>query len=158
MTYYKVKEGDPLPDFELPSTSGNHLTKENILGKNVFLFIYPKDNTSSCTIESQGFSENIEEFYKKGVKIFGVSKDNIPSHNKFITKYSLNIELLSDGDLKFIRAIGAWTEKTMYGKKYMGVERTSILVSDQGKILKIWRKVRVPGHVQEVLLNIEQNI
>ena len=158
MTVYIVKEGDLLPDFDLVSTSGQSLTNHTILGRKILFFIYPKDDTSSCIKEAQGFSENKKDFTTNGVKVYGVSKDSLQSHTKFISKYSLNIELLSDINCDFISSIGAWVEKSMYGKKYMGIERTSLLVSDQGKILKIWRKVRVSGHVQEVLQNIKTNV
>lgn len=157
MASYQIKEGDLLPDFQLHSTSGKLVTQKTILGKMVLLFIYPKDDTSSCTKESLAFSENNQEFTINEVDVFGVSKDSIESHRKFIAKYSLEVELLSDESVTFISSIGSWVEKTMYGKKYMGVERTSILVSEEGKILKIWRKVRVPGHVQEVLQIIREN-
>jgi peroxiredoxin Q/BCP len=158
VTIYKAKEGDVLPEFELVSTSGQSLTNHTILGRNILFFIYPKDDTSSCTKEAQSFSENKKDFIANGVEVYGVSKDSLQSHIKFISKYSLNIELLSDVNCAFISSIGAWVEKSMYGRNYMGVERTSLLVSEQGKILKIWRKVRVPGHVQEVLQNIKINV
>ena len=155
MTLKTIREGELLPDFRLISTSGEYLTKNKILGKNILFFIYPKDDTSSCTKQAIGFSENLDTFNENGVTVYGVSKDSITSHKHFIEKYSLNVELLSDESLTFISLFGAWVEKTMYGKKYMGVERTSILVSDEGKILKIWRKVKVPNHVQEVFRNIK---
>ena len=157
MTSNKLQEGDLLPDFELNSTSGQSLTRTNILGKNLVFFIYPKNDTSSCTKEAQSFSKNKTAFTTNGVEVFGVSKDSLESHTKFISKHSLTIELLSDENLTFISSIGAWVEKTMYGKKYMGVERTSLLVSNSGKIIKIWRKVRVKGHITEVLEKIKQN-
>ena len=133
MTSNKLQEGDPLPDFELNSASGQSLTRTNILGKNLVFFIYPKNDTSSCTKEAQSFSKNKTAFTTNGV------------------------DVLSDENLTFISSIGAWVEKTMYGKKYMGVERTSLLVSNSGKIIKIWRKVRVKGHITEVLEKIKQN-
>jgi peroxiredoxin Q/BCP len=157
MGSYKIKEGDNLPDFQLHSTSGKLVTQKTLLGKRTLLFIYLKDDTSSCIKESLAFSEHMKEFCLSGVDVLGVSKDSIKSHMKFIAKYSLEVELLSDETLTFISSIGSWAEKTMYGKKYMGVERTSILVSDDAKILKIWRKVRVPGHVQEILQIIKAN-
>jgi peroxiredoxin Q/BCP len=157
MASHILQEGDLLPDFELYSTSGQFLTKTNILGKNALFFIYPKDDTSSCTNEAKGFSEYKPALTANGVEVFGISKDSIESHQKFISKHSLTVELLSDENLTFISSIGAWVEKTMYGKKYMGVERTSLLVSETGKIVKIWRKVRVKGHVTEVLAKIIEN-
>ena len=119
MASHRLQEGDLLPDFELNSTSGDSLTRNNLIGKNVVFFIYPKDNTSSCTEEAQCFSENKMAFTANGVEVFGVSKDSLTSHTKFILKNSLTIELLSDENLTFISSIGAWVEKTMYGKKYI---------------------------------------
>ena len=152
----KLKEGDNLPKFHIMSTNGNSKTNEDFEGKPTLFFIYPKDDTTSCTKEAKNFSDFKQKFLDIGVEVYGISKDSIESHKKFINKHSLNIELLSDAELNFITLIGAWVEKSMYGKKYMGVERTSILVSKTGKILKIWEKVRVPGHVQEVLNFLEQ--
>ena len=152
----KVKEGDPLPEFEVISCIGKNKTKEDFIGVSTLFFIYPKNDTSSCTKEAKDFSDYNTQFLNYGVEVYGVSKDNIESHKKFINKHSLNIELLSDERLSFIKAIGSWVEKSMYGKKYMGVERTSVLVSKDGKVLKIWEKVRVKGHVQDVFDFLEQ--
>ena len=156
MTPLSIKKGDFLPKFSLESTSGELITNDKLLGKNVLLFIYPKDNTSSCTKEAQEFSSQTQYFLNGGISIFGISKDSINSHNKFISKYGLKLELLSDERLTFISAIGAWVEKSMYGKKYMGVERTTLFISKDGKILEIWRKVKVLGHVKNVLLYIKK--
>ena len=155
MVYYSTRSGDVLPDFELISTTGKLVSKNSIAGKTVLFFIYPKDDTASCTKEAQDFSNYEAQFAELGVQVFGISKDSIQSHNKFSSKYSLTVELLSDESVDFIKSIGAWVEKQMYGKTYMGVERTSLLISDHGKLLKIWRKVRVPGHVEEVLETIK---
>lgn len=152
-----VQVGDLCPDFKLQSNAGRFINNNKILGKTTLFFIYPKNDTSSCTKEAQGFSDLINEFISNDVEVFGVSKDSIQSHIKFIAKYSLKVELLSDEKLEFISSIGAWVEKTMYGKHYMGVERTSVLISNNGQILKIWRKVRVPGHVQQVFDTIKEN-
>ena len=156
MVSINVREGDPLPEFELLSTSGKLVTKNSIAGNKVLFFIYPKDDTSSCTKEAQNFSDYETRFEEQGVQVFGVSKDSIQSHKKFSTKYSLTVELLSDESVSFITSMGAWVEKQMYGKTYMGVERTSFLISDHNKLLKIWRKVKVPGHVQEVLETVKK--
>ena len=152
------REGDFVPNFELVSTSGKLITKNSITGNKVLFFIYPKDDTSSCTMEAQNFSDYETQFAELGVRVFGVSKDSMQSHKKFSSKYSFTVELLSDESLSLITSMGAWVEKKMYGKTYMGVERTSFLISDDSKLLKIWRKVRVPGHVQEVLETIKEMV
>ena len=156
MVNYSIKSGDLLPDFELISTTGRLVNINSIAGKTVLFFIYPKDDTTSCTKEAQNFSNYKAQFTELGVEVFGISKDSIQSHNKFSSKYGLTVELLSDESVRFIKSIGAWVEKKMYGKTYMGVERTSLLISEQGKVLKVWRKVRVPGHVEEVLETIKK--
>ena len=139
-------------------TTGKLVDINSIAGKTVLFFIYPKDDTASCTKEAQNFSNYEAQFVELGVQVFGISKDSIQSHNKFSSKYSLTVELLSDESVGFIKSMGAWVEKQMYGKTYMGVERTSLLISDNGKLLKIWRKVRVPGHVEEVIETIKKLI
>ena len=156
MVNYNIKSGDLLPDFELISTTGRLVSINSIAGKTVLFFIYPKDDTASCTKEAQNFSNYETQFAELGVQVFGISKDSIQSHKKFSSKYSLTVELLSDESVGFIKSMGAWVEKKMYGKTYMGVERTSLLISEQGKALKVWRKVRVPGHVEEVLETIKK--
>lgn len=157
MILQHLKENDLFPNFELQSSSGMMVNNENTLGKKILFFIYPKDNTSSCTKEAQDFSDNKKVFNNLGVELFGVSKDSILSHNKFIKKNSLKLELLSDENLTFITSVGAWVEKVMYGRKYMGVQRTSLLIDSDGTLIKIWRKVRVVGHVSKVLLFVSQN-
>ena len=156
MVNYSIRLGNLLPDFELISTTGKLVNNNSIAGKTVLFFIYPKDDTASCIKEAQNFSNYEAQFSELGVQVFGISKDSIQSHNKFLSKYSLTVELLSDESVDFIKSIGAWVEKQMYGKTYMGVERTSLLISDYGKLLKIWRKVRVPNHVEEVLETIKK--
>ncbi len=158
MQVEKVSAGTELPDFELPSSHGVLKTKNDLVGKNTVLFIYPKDDTSSCTKEAKDFSTHRSNFLELDVKVIGVSKDTVKSHNKFIDKYALDIELLSDENIEFIGSVGSWVEKSMYGKTYMGVERTTILVSKTGKIIKIWRKVKVPGHVKDVLTFTKDNL
>ena len=156
MVNNKIRIGDLVPEFELISTTGKLVSINSIGGKTVLFFIYPKDDTASCTKEAQNFSNYEAQFAELGVQVFGISKDSIQSHNKFSSKYSLTVELLSDESVGFIKSMGAWVEKQMYGKTYMGVERTSLLISDHGKLLKIWRKVRVPSHVEEVLETIKK--
>ena len=140
-----------LPKFELDNADGTKLTNENIVGKNIIFYFYPKDNTPSCTNQAKQFSENIKKFNDLNVTIYGVSIDNIKSHKSFISKHNLAIDLLSDEKHVFISAVGAWVEKKMYGKEYWGTERTTIFVASDGAVMKIWRKVRVSGHVDEVL-------
>ena len=153
-----LNEGDHLPSFNLKSSNGGIITNKDLFKKDILFFIYPKDNSPSCTKDAHGFSDYQRSFVKLGVKIYGVSNDTILSHEKFINKHSLSTELLSDERNEFITSVGAWVEKSMYGKQYMGIERTTILLSTEGKISKIWRKVRVPGHVEEVFKVVTQNL
>ena len=143
--------GKPLPNFEL-QTSNNIILKDTDLnGKLKLIFIYPKNDTSGCTKENILFSENIKEFDKLKINLFGLSKDSVESHIKFIKKYNLEIELISDPDIKLIKDLGSWVKKSMYGKEYMGVERSTFLIDQNNKIVEIWRKVKVNGHVEKVL-------
>ena len=143
--------GKPLPHFEL-QTSNNIILKDTDLnGKLKLIFIYPKNDTSGCTKENILFSENIKEFDKLKVDLFGLSKDTVESHIKFIKKHNLKIELISDPDIKLIRELGSWVKKSMYGKEYMGVERSTFLVDQNNIIMETWRKVKVNGHVEKVL-------
>ena len=139
------------PDFTLPSTSGEEVTLSALKGKAVVLFFYPRDNTPGCTKESIGFSENREAFDAAGALVFGISKDSMTSHDKFVAKHDLTVALLSDEHGDLCERAGCWKEKNMYGKTYMGIERTTILAGADGKIRNIWRKVKVPGHVEEVV-------
>ena len=143
--------GKPLPNFEL-QTSNNIILKDTDLnGKLKLIFIYPKNDTSGCTKENILFSENIKEFDKLKINLFGLSKDSVESHIKFIKKYNLEIELISDPDIKLIKDLGSWVKKSMYGKEYMGVERSTFLIDQNNKIVETWRKVKVNGHVEKVL-------
>ena len=143
--------GKPLPHFEL-QTSNNIILKDTDLnGKLKLIFIYPKNDTSGCTKENILFSENIKEFDKLKVDLFGLSKDTVESHIKFIKKHNLKIELISDPDIKLITELGSWVKKSMYGKEYMGVERSTFLVDQNNIIIEAWRKVKVNGHVEKVL-------
>jgi len=145
-----IKENKILKDFKLPSTNGKdfHLKKE--LKKNLIIFIYPKDNTPGCTTESNEFAKRYSNFKKKNVEILGLSKDSMESHLKFKKKFKFPFELLSDEKLQIIKNLGAWGEKTMYGKKFMGVKRTTVLVGKNQKIIKIWNNVKVKDHVRNV--------
>ena len=143
--------GKPLPNFELQTSNNNLLKTIDLKGKLKLIFIYPKNDTSGCTKENILFSENIKEFDKLKINLFGLSKDSVESHIKFIKKYNLEIELISDPDIKLIKDLGSWVKKSMYGKEYMGVERSTFLIDQNNKIVEIWRKVKVNGHVEKVL-------
>jgi peroxiredoxin Q/BCP len=143
--------GKPLPNFELQTSNNNLLKAIDLKGKLKLIFIYPKNDTSGCTKENILFSENIKEFDKLKINLFGLSKDSVESHIKFIKKYNLEIELISDPDIKLIKDLGSWVKKSMYGKEYMGVERSTFLIDQNNKIVEIWRKVKVNGHVEKVL-------
>ena len=146
-----LKEGDKAPQFDLPTDGGKRLSLSELKGKKVVLYFYPKDDTPGCTKEAIGFTEALPKFKRAGAVILGASKDPVEKHAKFRTKYDLKIPLLSDEDGTLCKDYGVWTKKMNYGKSYMGIERSTFLIDGKGKIAKIWRKVRVPGHVEEVL-------
>ena len=149
--------GDNAPDFTLPSTSGDSVTLSALQGKAVVLFFYPRDNTPGCTKEAIGFSADKEAFEAAGALVFGISKDDMASHDKFVTKQSLTVPLLSDAEGTTCEDYGVWKEKSMYGKKFMGIERTTVLIDAEGKIAQIWPKVKVPGHVEAVLAAVKDS-
>ena len=142
------------PDFTLPSTGGDDVTLSALKGQPVVLFFYPRDNTPGCTKESIGFSESRAEFEAAGALVFGISKDSMASHEKFVAKRDLEIPLLSDEHGSASEDYGVWKEKNMYGKTYMGIERSTFLIAADGTIAKIWNKVKVPGHVEDVLESV----
>lgn len=141
----------PAPDFTLPQDGGDPVTLSALRPAPVVLFFYPRDNTSGCTKEAIGFSEALPEFEALGVKVFGVSKDSLASHEKFRTKQGLSVPLLSDEDSDLSERLDVWKEKSMYGKKFWGIVRSTFLIDGEGNIVREWRKVKVPGHVDEVL-------
>lgn len=141
----------PAPDFTLPINGGDDITLSALQGLIVVLFFYPRDDTPGCTNESIGFSERLQEFADAGAQVFGISKDSLTKHAKFTTKHNLTVPLLSDEYGSVCEDYGIWKEKNMYGKTYMGIERTTVLIGADGKIAKIWAKVKVPGHVENVL-------
>ena len=143
--------GKPLPNFELQTSNNKLLKATDLKGKLKLIYIYPKNDTSGCTKENILFSENITEFDKLKIYLFGLSKDTVESHIKFIKKYNLKIELISDPEIKLIKELGSWVKKSMYGKEYMGVERSTFLIDKNNKIVETWRKVKVNGHVEKVL-------
>src|SRR5438552_6657781 len=143
-------QGDKAPDFELETADGP-VRLADFQGKTLVLYFYPKDDTSGCTREAQDFTALAPEFAKAGVKVIGVSRDPMKSHEKFIGKYTLAVPLASDEDGRISDAFGTWVQKSMYGRKYMGMERSTFLIGKDGKVAKAWRKVKVPGHAAEVL-------
>lgn len=142
---------DTAPDFTLPVTGGGDITLSNLKGQPVVLFFYPRDDTPGCTKESIGFSESLKEFEAAGAKVFGISRDTMAKHDKFTAKHDLTVPLLSDEEGGVTEAYGVWVEKNMYGKKSMGIERATYLIDADGNIAQVWRKVKVPGHVDAVL-------
>jgi len=146
-----LNPGDPIPDFTLPTDGGGTLSRADLEGGAAVLYFYPKDSTSGCTKEAQAFRDALDEFAAAGARIVGVSKDSVASHDKFKEKQNLNFALISDGDGILCEAFGVWVEKSMYGKKYMGIERATFLADENGVIRRVWRKVKVPGHAAEVL-------
>jgi peroxiredoxin Q/BCP len=143
--------GDPAPDFTMPTDGGGRLTLSSLKGNNVILYFYPKDDTSGCTKEACGFRDALPYFAKANAVVIGVSRDSVASHNKFKARHDLPFALVSDEDGMMCQAYGTWVKKSMYGRTYMGVERATFLVDKQGKLRGIWRRVKVPGHVEEVL-------
>jgi peroxiredoxin Q/BCP len=142
--------GSPAPAFAAADDTGKTVTLADYTGKKLVLYFYPKDDTPGCTTESCDFRDNMKAFEKLGVAVLGVSKDSVTSHVKFKKKYDLNFPLLSDEDGKICESYGVWVEKSMYGKKYMGIERSTFLIDESGKIAALWRKVSVTGHVDDV--------
>lgn len=148
-------EGKKAPAFKMPTNDGGEVSLKDFKGKKLVLFFYPKDNTPGCTTESIGFSENLTKFRRAGADVLGVSKDSVASHERFREKQGLKITLASDKDGDVIEKYGSWIEKKNYGRTYMGIDRSTFLIDENGKILKIWRKVRVKGHVDEVLETVK---
>jgi peroxiredoxin Q/BCP len=145
-----IGEGDKAPAIDVAASDGTTVSLASP-GQPLVLYFYPKDDTSGCTREAQDFTSLASDFQKAGVKVVGVSRDPMKSHEKFIGKYSLAVPLASDEDGRISDAFGTWVEKSMYGRKYMGMERATYLIGADGRVLKAWRKVKVPGHAQEVL-------
>ena len=145
----------PAPDFTLPTGDGTEVTLSALQGGPVVLFFYPRDDTPGCTTESIAFSEHMDVFEAAGAKVFGVSKDSVASHAKFATKRELTVPLLSDEHGTVCEDYGVWKEKNMYGKTYMGIERTTYLIDANGHIAMVWPKVKVPGHAETVLAAVQ---
>ena len=146
-----LKEGDKAPDFKSTDQDGNPVKLGDFKGKRVVLYFYPKDDTPGCTKEACSFRDTDDVYQKKGIKVLGVSTDDEKSHQKFISKFQLPFDLLADTDKSIVNAYGVWGEKSMYGKKYMGTNRKTFLIDENGKIAKIFDKVNVAEHADEVL-------
>jgi thioredoxin-dependent peroxiredoxin len=147
----QIEPGQPAPDFTLPRDGGGEIALADLRGRKVVLYFYPRDDTSGCTTQATGFTAEAAAFEAAGAVVLGVSKDSVKSHDTFRDKHGLGVILLSDEGADVTERYGAWAEKSMYGKKYMGIERATFLIDAEGRIARIWRKVKVPGHVAEVL-------
>jgi peroxiredoxin Q/BCP len=143
--------GEAAPDFDLPADGGHRVSLSHLKGKKVVLYFYPKDDTSGCTAEAIAFNGLKSKFEAADAVVIGVSPDSAKSHDKFKAKHDLHFALASDEPKAMLEAYGVWVEKSMYGKKYMGVERTTFLIDAEGRVAKVWRKVKVPGHAEAVL-------
>ncbi|WP_420002977.1 peroxiredoxin [Arenibacterium sp. LLYu02] len=146
-----LEPSDLAPAFTLPRDGTGEISLADLKGQAVVLFFYPRDDTPGCTKESIGFSEHLQAFADAGAQVLGISRDTVAKHDKFIAKHGLTVPLLSDAESTMCEDYGVWVEKNMYGKKSMGIERSTFLIDAEGKIARIWRKVKVPGHVEEVL-------
>lgn len=143
-----LEVGAPFPDFSLEDQDGKTVSKSDLLGQKTIVYFYPKDDTSGCTAEACEFRDLMPRF--TGASVIGVSPDSVKSHRKFADKYSLNFTLLADTEQALCQAVGVWVEKSMYGKKYMGVERTTFLLDEQGTVVRVWQKVKPQGHAEDV--------
>jgi len=146
-----LKEGDKAPDFSLPADNGETIHLASLAGKTVVIYFYPKDDTPGCTKQACGFRDHLPAFEKLDATVIGISKDSVAKHDKFKAKYDLNFPLASDEEGAVCEDYGVWVEKNMYGKKYMGIQRATFLIGADGRIVKIWPKVKVPGHVEDVM-------
>jgi thioredoxin-dependent peroxiredoxin len=146
-----LQAGDPAPAFSLPGAGGRTIALDALKGRKVVLYFYPKDDTTGCTKEAQEFQALKAEFAAAGTEVIGVSPDSAKSHDKFAAKYGLDFALASDEGKEMLQAYGVWAEKSMYGRKYMGVERTTYLIGPDGRVARVWPSVKVAGHAAEVL-------
>ena len=153
-----IKENSKTPNFKLPSSNNKNFEIKKSLGKYLVIYFYPRDNTPGCTNEAKDFSKLYKEFKKLKCEIVGISKDSIESHKKFISKFKIPFQLLSDEKIVALKKYGAWGEKSMYGKKFMGIKRTTVLINLKGKIIKIWNNVKVKEHAKEVLNYLKEAI
>ncbi len=146
-----IEIGDKAPDFTLATDGNGKVTLSKLRGQKVVLYFYPKDDTSGCTAEACGFRDSFPKFGKVEAAVIGISKDSVASHDKFKKKYELPFTLASDTEGKVCESYGVWVEKSMYGRKYMGIERATFLIDEKGVVRGVWHKVKVPGHVDAVL-------
>ena len=151
----ELKEGDLAPDFTAKSTEGKEISLKELRGKNVVLYFYPKDDTPGCTREACDFRDNLKLFSAKETVVLGMSHDSVESHDKFRTKFELPFTLLSDADKKVSEAYGVYKQKSLYGRTFLGIERTTFVIGKDGKIKKIFPKVKVDGHVEELLQELD---
>lgn len=153
----ELKVGDKAPNFTLPTDGGGEISLSSFKGEKVVLYFYPKDDTPGCTKESCSFNENLSALNKMNTQVIGLSKCSVKKHDKFKAKYDLTFPLASDENNDVCEQYGTWVEKSMYGRKYMGIDRSTFLIDEKGKIAQIWRKVKVPGHVEAVMEEIKEN-
>jgi peroxiredoxin Q/BCP len=153
-----IKENSKASNFKLPSSNNKTFEINKSLKQYLVIYFYPRDNTPGCTNEAKDFSKLYKEFKRLNCEIFGISKDNIESHKKFISKFKIPFQLLSDEKIIALKKYGAWGEKSMYGKKFMGIKRTTVLINPKGKIIKIWNNVKVKDHAKEVLSCLKEAI
>ena len=144
----QIAEGDAAPEINLPTDGGGTFSLSESAGKNVVVFFYPKDDTSGCTKEAIAFTDHLDQFKKLNTEIVGISADSVAKHDKFKAKHDLKVRLASE-------EYGVWVEKSMYGRKYMGIERSTFLIDASGRLARVWRKVKVPGHVEDVLAAVK---
>ena len=153
-----IKENSKAPNFKLPSSNNKNFEINKSLDQYLVIYFYPRDNTPGCTSEAKDFTKLYKEFKKLNCDIFGISKDSVDSHKKFISKFKIPFQLLSDEKITALKKYGAWGEKSMYGKKFMGIKRTTVLINQKGKIIKIWNNVKVKDHAKEVLSCLKEAI
>ena len=151
-----LTEGNKAPAFSMPTDGGGKVALKDLKGQIIVLYFYPKDDTSGCTREGIEFTQALGKFKRQGAVVIGVSKDKVTKHDKFKAKHGLKVILGSDEDGMVVKPYGAWVEKSMYGRKYMGIDRSTFVIDGAGKIARIWRKVKVPGHVEEVLAAVKE--
>jgi peroxiredoxin Q/BCP len=153
-----IKENSKAPNFKLPSSNNKNFEINKSLDQYLVIYFYPRDNTPGCTSQAKDFTKLYKEFKKLNCEIFGISKDSVESHKKFISKFKIPFQLLSDEKITALKKYGAWGEKSMYGKKFMGIKRTTVLINQKGKIIKIWNNVKVKDHAKEVLSCLKEAI
>ena len=151
----ELNPGDPAPPFDLPTAGGGRVSLASLKGRQAVLYFYPKDDTPGCTLEALNFTEKARQFAAAKTSVVGVSRDSLAKHEKFAAKHGLNVTLASDEDGSCCEAYGVWGEKKLYGRTFMGIERATFLIDAKGRITRIWRRVKVPGHVDEVLKEVK---